>query len=438
MNTLQEWWRPTPAAVLAVGSPGASQPAPASSAVAFWALVVFTGVLLLAPQIHFPVLMPLRVALWPAVVACGAYLLDCLSRHRAAIVFDREITLTLSLAGWAVATVPLSLWPGGSVELLEGLYLKAVVVFWLLASLVTTLPRFRTVAWVLSLMSLALALTGIHNYFTGVFLQPGGAQVMRIQGYEAALTSNPNDLALMLNLILPLSGALLLTERRGGRRFILLVALAVSVIGIVLTFSRGGFVTLAAIGLMYLWKFRRRPERRWLYAALVVAALCTPLLPAAYVQRITTMTDIDADATGSAEARWRDLSAAVRYVVAHPVVGAGIGSDQLALNRERGSLWLSIHNAYLQYGIDLGLPGLVLFVLILAGCLRRLRRTERAALRERNPGPLPHFAQAMQISLGAFAVAALFHPIAYNFYFYYLGGLALGLSAVTRPRPGDS
>jgi len=267
MNTIQDWWRPAPAA-LTGASPAASRPAPpAASPVAFWALIVFTGVLLLAPQIHFPVLMPFRVALWPAVVASGAYLLDCLSRHRAAIVFDREITLTVALVGWAVTTVPLSLWAGGSIDLLEGLYLKAIVIFWLLASLVTTLPRFRTVAWALSLMSMPLAMTGIHNYFTGAFLQHGAGQLTRIQGYEAGLTSNPNDLALMLNLILPLSGALLLTERRGGRRFILLVALAVTVVGIVLTFSRGGFVTLAAIGLMYLWKFRRRPERRWLYAA---------------------------------------------------------------------------------------------------------------------------------------------------------------------------
>ena len=113
-------------------------------------------------------------------------------------------------------------------------------------------------------------------------------------------------------------------------------------------------------------------------------------------------------------------------------MGAGIGSDQLALNEERGPSWSSVHNAYLQYAVDLGLPGLVLFMLILIGCFRCLRAAERLALRERGQTALLDFVQGMQVSLGAFATAALFHPIAYNFYFYYMAGLALGLSAVAR------
>jgi O-antigen ligase len=286
-------------------------------------------------------------------------------------------------------------------------------------------------AWVLSLISIVLALTGVKNYLTGTFM--GDVTVERIRGYEAALTSNPNDLALMLNIILPLSIALLLLERRTGRRLVLLAAIALSVGGVVLTFSRGGFVTLAAMSLMYLWKFRRRAERRLVYAAFLVALACVPLLPGVYVERITTITDISTDPTGSAEARWRDLRAAVGYVLRHPVVGAGIGSDQLALNEERGSYWSSVHNAYLQYAVDLGLPGLVLFMLIMLGCLRRLRDAERLAVRERGQAALLHCVQGMQVSLGAFAVAAIFHPVAYNFYFYYLAGLSLGLSTAAGP-----
>ena len=55
-----------------------------------------------------------------------------------------------------------------------------------------------------------------------------------------------------------------------------------------------------------------------------------------------------------------------------PVVVTGIAvscrdhcTEMLALNDERGARWLSVHNAYLNYAVDLGLPGLTLFLMLL-------------------------------------------------------------------------
>jgi hypothetical protein len=45
---------------------------------------------------------------------------------------------------------------------------------------------------------------------------------------------------------------------------------------------------------------------------------------------------------------------------------------------------------------------------------------------------LTHLAQGVQIALIAFAVAAFFHPIAYQFYFFSIGGLALALKTAYR------
>ena len=50
------------------------------------------------------------------------------------------------------------------------------------------------------------------------------------------------------------------------------------------------------------------------------------------------------------------------------VIGAGIGQDILAMNAQRGDDWTQVHNAYLQYAVDLGVPGVVL------PSLRRNRR----------------------------------------------------------------
>ena len=88
-----------------------------------------------------------------------------------------------------------------------------------------------------------------------------------------------------------------------------------------------------------------------------------PMMPSGYIDRLSTITDIEADATGSAQGRWADFQLASTVVAHNPILGVGIGQDMLALNEVRGrSTWRSVHNAYLQYAVDLGLPGMLLFL----------------------------------------------------------------------------
>jgi O-antigen ligase len=84
-----------------------------------------------------------------------------------------------------------------------------------------------------------------------------------------------------------------------------------------------------------------------------------------------------------------------------------------------------VHNTYLEYAVDLGLPGLTLFVLLLRGCWKSARATRRSAAPE-----LGQLAEGIEISLVGFAVAAFFHPAAYEFYFFYIAGLAVAARTV--------
>src|SRR5206468_246221 len=153
-----------------------------------------------------PVLAPLRIALLAAVLGMAAYLFDRLIHHRPVFRPSREMAITAWLLGWIIVTLPFSIWPGGSISYLLDIYLKTLVVFWLLAHVVTDATRLRRIAWGLALMSVPLALSGVKNFLSGGFMHGGEPQGLnRILGYGAGLTENPNDLALMLNLILPLS-----------------------------------------------------------------------------------------------------------------------------------------------------------------------------------------------------------------------------------------
>src|SRR5688500_11887998 len=117
----------------------------------------------------------------------------------------------------------------------------------------------------------------------------------------------------------------------------------------------------------------------------------------------------------------------------NPIFGVGIGADMLALNEYRGTdTYRSVHNAYLQYAVDLGLPGLILFAWLHIMCFRNARRVERRADAEPALRHLAPLAAGIQISLVAFFVAAMFHPIAYQFYFFTVAGLAVALKNASR------
>jgi len=429
-----EWWRPAsahvdvaPATATASGRDSMTRP--------FWAMIAFTCILFVAPQTFIPGLSSLRVALVAVVVAVASYVHHQISRGRPLTIWPREMKLTLCFVAWAFLTVPFSMWPGGSWNLLTDLYLKTLVIFWLLTNTVTTPARLRQVAWGLTLMSIPPALGGVKNYTSGVYMQYGEG---RIRGYEAGpMTGNPNDLALTLNLVLPLTVALLFLTKRPLWRAVLIAIIVLDVAVIVLTFSRGGFLTLALSAGIVLWRVTRRVGPKYALAAVGLLLVLAPLVPSSYYARLATITDVEADATNSAEVRQQDLFVAMAYIARHPVIGSGIGTNDLAMNEARGASWAAVHNAYLQVGMELGLPGLILYVAIVVGTLKAVGRVVRRTRGDAAHRELFWLASGLQVSLIAFVFAAMLHPAAYNFYFYYFGGLALAARAMhERLAPG--
>ena len=429
------WWR-EPAALVAEPAQRGAEAAPVSRVAAwavtperagfsFWALMGFTFILLLAPQERFPVLAPMRIAMVAALLAIAAHVFSRFSRGLSVVAFTAPTRILLCLVGWALITAPFSYWPGGSVTFLLENFSKTVIVFLLLANVIDSRGRLRQISWGLVLMSIPLAVTTIRNFMSGVSLPSGD----RVVGYSAGLTANPNDMALMLNLILPLCIALLLASGRAGVRILLAGIAGLFVFAIVATFSRAGFLTLIVTGLTYFWLYRNRAERVWIPVILVLGLMALPIIPSGYVERISTIVNIEDDSTHSAETRLDDMKAAAMLAVANPLVGAGIGMNVLALNEVRGETWTAVHNVYLQYLVELGLPGLGLFLALYFTCLRATGTALRTLEADRSGG-LFHIAEGLRVSLIAFGVAALFHPVAYHFYFFFIAGLAVAAQAI--------
>ena len=426
-----EWWRPVQPASRQAASAGRVDTAGAPGGrLAFAALLSFTVILIAAPQERLAALAPLRIALLSAMAALLGYWFERWTFARPGTRYPREWFWAGALLVWAVATIPLSYWPSGSVSTLTDIFLKSLLIFWLLGVVVNTPARLRAVAWTLALLSLPLSITAVQN-FGGA----GGDE--RITGYRSGIAGNPNDLALTLVIVMPLGVALARSSRRRWRRLVAVGLVALAAAGVIVTFSRSGFIALVAMLVLYVVSWVRQGRLVPVAGVVVAALLGLALLPSGYTGRLETISAIESDPTGSAQARWRDMGAALTAVSQAPIAGAGLGQDILALNEIRGEEWISVHNIYLQYAVDLGLPGLVLFVGLLGTAVAGTMRVERR-LRPLAGSPMLaarfqtyELVRAVRISLLTFAIAALFYPVAYYFYFYYLAGLAVAVQRGT-------
>jgi len=430
------WGAPSPAWAAAQRAAAAAP----GGVVPFAALVAFTFVMLLAPQAFLPFLAPLRPAMVAAAIAIGVHAGGHLMSGRPITIVTREVILLALLGALAVATLPFSLWPGGSVGLLTGIYFKSFALFGLNANLVTTAKRLRTLAWLFALAGIPLALTALNHARTGQLMGGGDEAVKRIAGYEAPLTANPNDLALTLNLLLPFAAALAIWSRRPGIKVFLWTVVVFDAIGVVLTYSRGGFLTLMTLGFLLAWHRLRRHTWVWLLLAPAAAAGAIVLFiaPPSYLQHMGTITNYQADPTGSAQTRLTDMISAVKLSVQHPFIGAGLGMNGVALNGGRGRpTWKMVHDVYLQYAVDLGLLGLGIFLALYVTSLQSARRATNGP--HGPPGSEEHFVQecsrAILFALIAFGVAAIFHPVAYHFYFFGMAGLAVAAARVSQGSP---
>jgi O-antigen ligase len=221
-------------------------------------------------------------------------------------------------------------------------------------------------------MCVMAAFVPVYVAQSGIALRALAASDER--GFLSALGLHANDLGRLY----AIAYALLLftwSEARGTRlRAALLAAAALTTVALVLTFSRGAFVALAVVNVLYLlW---RRSVRTMIVAAVVVVAALL-LAPAAVYERLAAGEGggIDAISAGRVDGLWLPL---LPEVLRHPLFGNGISSIlwSEAMRRGAGHQVLAVthpHNAYLEALLDMGIVGTLLLCSYFVHVWRRLR-----------------------------------------------------------------
>lgn len=335
------------------------------------------------------------------------------------------------------------------VEALEDFAKDAFIAMLVVFSLrrATTL---RLAIWILLATGLVMGGIGLYQQMTGNFEQNilglGTASIQQIVGRTsdyriAGPVGDPNFFAQIMLVLVPLAIERLWHEKRLFLRMAAALALVVSLLTIVFTFSRGAFLGLFVMFLVILIYYRPRPS-----AILIALLLFIPLLyllPQTYIQRLETISNIlpwrsEAPRELALRGRLSELAVGWQMFQDHPFLGVGLNNYPAHYLDYSGSVGLdprlearSAHNLYLQVATETGLLGLLAFGAILWLAFRGLLRAP-AEFRRLALDDTAEIARAFAIGLVGYFVAATFLHAAYPRYMWLLLGIAFAIPNIVR------
>jgi hypothetical protein len=272
-----------------------------------------------------------------------------------------------------------------------------------------------------------VAVISVSDFFQGRNLVEG-----RATGGVGGIFGNPNDLALAMNVLLPLAIGLALSRPSSFTKLLYLACAGLFVLTIFVTYSRSGFLTMLAAGMFLLVKIGRRYPAAW-----VAGALLAGVLFASSPARLFTLFQGSADsgsAAGSATARWELVKRAIEVAGANPVrwtFGVGINNFGIVSIHDQAT-----HNAYLQVFNEVGLPAAICYTLFLFSVFRIAGVLSKRYRKARGYRQIWLTVVAIQTSLVAYAVGSAFASVAFLWYVYYPAAFAVCLQElVARAEP---
>ena len=273
------------------------------------------------------------------------------------------------------------------------------------------------------LVSIYLSVNAISDYRNGIFVI-GKADLARIGGSIGGLFKNSNDLAMHLVTMIPLAVVLGLTTKGLLRRIVFWSAAGLMAAATVVTFSRGGFLGLIGVTLVFAYKFGKRNKVMTIGVLVVTFILFIGLAPGSYGDRLGTIFDSASDLSGSSSQRTQVLKRSVVVALRYPLTGVGIGNFHHKSFQELGT-----HNAYTQVASEIGIPAFVIYVMFLLYPLKRLRQIEKTAAEHKDKESRWFYFMSvgLQGALIGYMVSSFFGAVAYQWYVYYLVGYAICL-----------
>jgi hypothetical protein len=395
----------------------------------------------------------------PQVVAAGVSgllvlpLANYLIVRKEKLIFNFGFFLALLYGAALVASSLLVRDMNIAMNELGNFFVEGLILYFLLINVIRELKTLKRVIWTLLLVGSVLGSLSLFQEVTKSYDNNYGGLAQKSDDLDMSEVKfdeyggsrraggplgKENRYAQIMVVIFPLALCMAYIEPARKMRLLALAAAGLILGGIVLTFSRGAFVTLA--GMMLITVFLRyiRPMQALGGVALLVLAILTALPE--YVERVSSVTNLSSvvsqdsegtrEADGSLRGRFAQNLAAIRVFFEHPFLGVGpghfakfysarygneVGTKRLISNRRA-------HSLYLEMLADTGLAGTITFMLVVFFIVRALWQTRRRFMQTRPD--IVHLATALLLGIFGYFGTALFLHLSYQRYYWFLMALA--------------
>jgi O-antigen ligase len=392
---------------------------------AYSGLYILTMLMYLRPQEVFPgyfgaiPLIKIVAILTPAI-----YIVSRIAAGERIMTWTLELKMMLVIWALGLLLMPISASPMDSYNVVFDSFFKSIVIFILLINLLNTRKRVHQMMQLMVFCCVVFSIYAIKSFRSGQFEEKYGN---RIAGW-GDLFGNPNDFATVMNVILPMALAFALT-RTGMKKKFFWAATGLIGIGVLLTFSRGGFLGLILALTIVLWKLGRGRRLQMAVIAVTVSMLLLVAMPGGYRDRILTIFKPSTDSLGSAQERQLLMRRAAELAIKRSLLGVGMGNFHIYSHHDK-----SAHNSYLEIASELGLGGLLAYLTIIIAPIIALRRIERETARD---GPRPDrdsyvLSVCLQASFAAYIICSFFGSIQYLYYLYYCVAFAIALQRIRK------
>jgi len=350
-----------------------------------------------------------------AVVTVAAWLF---SRERKRPPLDATFVLICAFLAWITLNGFFAVDPTWSWPLWDRTW-KTIALGLIIMAMGTNKVRAHALIWTVVVSLLYYGIKG------GLFTIISGGH-SHVVGAPNSMIGDNNQLALALLMVLPLANYLRIHSADRRISLGLAVAMVLTTVSVVGSYSRGAFVALAALAAVA-W-FRSKRKMLYLVSIVAVAVPLFYFMPQSYYDRLATIQSADTDS--SFQGRIIAWKVAYSYARDHFPLGNGFaGSERKPVFNYYfpDEKTHAAHSIYFEVLGDNGFGGLAIYLAILTVVVLNCFRIKKIARANPNLAWAADMADMIQLSLFVFCVGGAALSMAYYDVFFIWAGLLSAL-----------